>query len=499
MRKNYLNVCLLFLLIVPLAQAQNRPYEGEYKLNTWSITLAPGLTQFYGDLRQYSSPFKLGREELITGGLGLSLNKQISHLFGAYVNATVGQLSGSKNEVYNAYFRTPLFIQGTLNGTVNLKSLLLGTRKLRRWKADLHAGAGMMWFYTDVYSLADGRLIRYSNDRLDYSSRTAGRWEGSGTTFTRELVIPVGFNLHYELTPRFDLGLDYTYNHVNTEKLDMTVGSDIPGYNDNSSNIFLFRKGESPLDKWGFMSVTLTYKLGRNAAKAERDGTYDAARGTYHLRWTDPADLVKPPYNPTLSDADSIAKANMPDPVDPRLYTDTDKDGVADLFDKQPDTPEGSVVSGGGVAMNLDSLVSSLMRSKLKSECDTLLSNIEFDTDKAIIRPASQEALRQVAELLNVRPNCRIILIGHADARASDNYNQQLSKRRVEAAKRFLVRAGLTDPSRVTLEYYGELRPITGNRTSAGLQSNRRVEIRIEPMNDLRSRYPAGFRPKGRR
>ena len=102
--------------------------------------------------------------------------------------------------------------------------------------------------------------------------------------------------------------------------------------------------------------------------------------------------------------------------------------------------------------------------------------------------------MSQVIELLNTRPNCRIVLVGHADSRASDQYNVSLSKRRVEASKRFLIRAGLKDPSRILVEYYGELRPVTDNLTPKNQQANRRVEIRILPQNTLHSDYPAGFR-----
>jgi OOP family OmpA-OmpF porin len=123
-----------------------------------------------------------------------------------------------------------------------------------------------------------------------------------------------------------------------------------------------------------------------------------------------------------------------------------------------------------------------------------MFGNIEFDTDKAIIKDPSQQILKQVIDLLNLRPNCRAVIVGHTDARASDNYNMQLSKRRVEAAKRYLIRNGMQDPSRVMIEYYGKLRPVSDNNSMDGMSRNRRVEIRILPMNSIRSSYPAGFR-----
>lgn len=472
---------------------RNRSYEGDYKMNTWSITLTPQLTRFFGDLSYgtFRAFPELGPKDKQTFGFGLSFNKQLTHLLGFSANFNTGTLRGSKQALYNAYMRSD-YLMGTITAQVNLKSLLLGTRKLKRWKWDVYGGTGLMWFDTRVYDLNTDRLIRYSNDRLDYSSVTQGEWEGDGSRYTREVVVPVGTAIHYELTPRLDLGLDVMYNFVNTEKLDMTVGG-VDNY--NPSNTFLWRKGESGQDRWGALGLALTYKIGKNAIRVGKDGVYDADKGRYHLRWADPKDLIKVPYNPTMNDADSIAKANMPKPVDPRLYTDSDNDAVADLFDKEPNTPANSVVSGAGVAMNLDSIISSLLRSKLTPECEALFSNIEFDTDKATIRPASQDVLRKVVELMNQKTDCGIILVGHADYRASYGYNVQLSKRRVEAAKRFLVRAGLTDPSRVLVEYYGEYRPVAPNTSGDNLQRNRRVEIKIVPQNMLRSpKYQSGFR-----
>jgi OOP family OmpA-OmpF porin len=52
----------------------------------------------------------------------------------------------------------------------------------------------------------------------------------------------------------------------------------------------------------------------------------------------------------------------------------------------------------------------------------------------------------------------------------------------------------MQDPSRVMIEYYGKLRPVSDNNSMDGMSRNRRVEIRILPMNSIRSSYPAGFR-----
>ncbi|TLU94636.1 OmpA family protein [Dyadobacter sediminis] len=501
MKKKNLYVALICLSLLSLDTfAQNRTYDGPNKMNTWSITGYGGITKFFGDLTQYDG-FKRGDNEKLTGGWGLSVNKQLSPIFGLQIVGYNGRLQGSKDsrvssltgDVYSATFNSPSFVQVSLDGTANISRLLFGYKKLRRWKVDAHLGAGIIYYHTDVdyVNITKGISGSFSTN-TDNSSKTAGEWERNGSTYTREWVVPTGLAIHYELSSRFDLGIDYTHNFVNTEKLDATVG-DLSDYT-SQQGIWTFARGESRNDSYGMLNLALTYKLGKNAVRA-KGGKYDAASGRYHLRWTNPQSLIPVPYNPTMSDADSIAKAVMPDPVDPRLYTDSDGDSVADLFDKEPNTPSGSVVSGGGVAMDLDKIIRDAIKNNLpKDECEALFSNIEFDTDKAIIRDPSKETLSKVVELLNLRTNCRIVLVGHTDARASDSYNVGLSRRRVDAAKRFLIRAGIADPSRILTEYYGEYRPIAENTTVEGLQSNRRVEIKILPNNTLRSTYPAGFR-----
>ncbi len=495
-KKNLYISLILSALCFTTVSAQNRSYEGPNKMNTWSITGYGGVTRFFGDLKQYD--FKLGPGESTTGAYGLSINKQLTPIFGTQITVWNGWLQGSKlnykseltGDVRNLKFKSPSFVQVTLDGTMNINRLLFGPDKLRRWKFDARGGFGIMYYHTEVRDLDTDVLLLSSN--TEGSSRTAGTWERNGSIYTREWVIPLGMDIHYELSPRIDLGLSFAINHVLTEKLDLTASS--LTNHATSTGIFTFIKGDSELDKWGFGGIALTYKLGKNAVMS-KDGKYDASSGRYHLRWADPKKLIPLPYNPTMDDADSIAKANMPKAVDPRLYTDSDGDGVADLFDKEPNTPAGSVVSGGGVAIDIDKYITDAIKNNLpKDECEALFSNIEFDTDKATIRNPSEETLRKVVELLNMRPNCRIVLVGHADARASYGYNMNLSRRRVESAKRFILRAGLSDPSRLLVEYFGEYRPLAENTSPEGLQANRRVEIKIMPNNTLRSNYPAGFR-----
>jgi OmpA-OmpF porin, OOP family len=476
MKKVFLLITFLLLGSCLLeAQAQynpKAPYEGPYKMNTWSVSAYVGPSQFYGDLRQYDF-WPVGtnnfdsRSERGTMHVGLSLGKQLTYLFGARLDVGGG----------------------------NLKGLLFGPTKMKRWKMDVYGGAGQIWFRSTAYSLGSGRLQRRSDDSPTLRNDiTALNKKASG--YTQEWVIPVGFTTSYELTKNLDLGIDFRLNNVNTEKLDATVGGDPSAiydggeggrlYEGGTPNSFLGTpKGNSALDKYGFFAVSLTYKLGKNPLRVEKKNgkwaydfnALDAGKGFYHLRYTDPKLLVKPPKILSLAEIDSIAKANKPKEIDPRLLIDTDNDGVSDYFDKEPNTPAGSIVTGAGQKIDFDKYVKDALPGMA---CSEIFANVLFDTDKAIIKPEFYDLLNKVVELMN-KTQCRLQMAGHADRRASDRYNVALSERRVNAVKQYLTQAGLKDPNRILVDAYGSFKPIADNGTVEGLKKNRRVELKLMP------------------
>lgn len=113
-----------------------------------------------------------------------------------------------------------------------------------------------------------------------------------------------------------------------------------------------------------------------------------------------------------------------------------------------------------------------------------LWGKIFFDTDRATIKPISFPVLDDVVDVLQKNPNITLVEIqGHADWRGSDAHNLDLTQRRAESSRQYLISKGV-DPARLTAVGYGESRPIASNNTVEGMSQNRRVEFIIMGSSD---------------
>ncbi len=100
--------------------------------------------------------------------------------------------------------------------------------------------------------------------------------------------------------------------------------------------------------------------------------------------------------------------------------------------------------------------------------------NILFDYNRADIKDGYYYDLEQVAEVLRMKPNYKLIIEGHTDNIGSDGYNKVLSQKRANSLKSYLVNAGI-DSSRLKAVGYGESSPVASNEDEEGRSQNRRV------------------------
>jgi OmpA-OmpF porin, OOP family len=121
----------------------------------------------------------------------------------------------------------------------------------------------------------------------------------------------------------------------------------------------------------------------------------------------------------------------------------------------------------------------------LQKKLDETLTqgSIEFESNATTMLPRSRATLDQLITILRRAHNTAIEIGGHTDKYGAPDYNLQLSRRRAEAVRHYFISHGLTN--QFTAVGYGNSRPLSVAQTRAGLQRNRRIELRIKGTGDL--------------
>ncbi len=108
-----------------------------------------------------------------------------------------------------------------------------------------------------------------------------------------------------------------------------------------------------------------------------------------------------------------------------------------------------------------------------------LSAEVLFDFDKDNIRSGAQSDLHKISRYLQQKPFKKVIIEGHTDSKGSDNYNRDLSQRRANQVKKWLIDNYEFESPKFSSVGKGEMVPVSTNETDAGRQQNRRVEFKI--------------------
>jgi OmpA-OmpF porin, OOP family len=122
-------------------------------------------------------------------------------------------------------------------------------------------------------------------------------------------------------------------------------------------------------------------------------------------------------------------------------------------------------------------------------EGDIEIEGIEYDFDKATLRPKSKEILDKIVDLLKLNENISIELSSHTDARGNDDYNMRLSRARAQSCVDYIISKGIPK-ARIIANGYGETRPIItedeinkmvpkSDEWEAAHQKNRRTAFKV--------------------
>ena len=104
--------------------------------------------------------------------------------------------------------------------------------------------------------------------------------------------------------------------------------------------------------------------------------------------------------------------------------------------------------------------------------------SVRFDFDKADVKPEYRDMLNRIAGILMTIKGYRIAVYGYTDDIGTQTYNLQLSQRRAEAVRDFLVQAGIS-PTIMTTKGFGKSDPRVPGDSEQARAANRRVEIGI--------------------
>ena len=140
------------------------------------------------------------------------------------------------------------------------------------------------------------------------------------------------------------------------------------------------------------------------------------------------------------------------------------------------------------ISMRLAPISEEVMRKPLAEGTVIVMENIYYDFNKAAIRTSDARDLEALTRLMLKYPTMEVELGAHTDSRGTTEYNQQLSVRRAEAAKEFLVRKGVA-ANRIRTTGFGETQ--IRNHCKEGIectekehQFNRRTEVKVLKINE---------------
>jgi outer membrane protein OmpA-like peptidoglycan-associated protein len=473
--------------------------ETTRKYRTWSVGADFGWSMLIGDFYFLEANKRDFNDEYgnFDPGVTLNLQKWYSSAWGWRGRMGWRSYSGTRG-IYA--FKASSAFQGDLAVQLNLSGL--GNRNRRKPRKDallVSAGIGYSWANASVFKNGE-EIFKLGNDNRPEFISDSERDEKSHNT----VYMPFGIEYRYRIATRWDLkfAIDGLWALDDNYEGSRTAVKDEVGQGLSNPDVVDLAFGNTTND------YMLYFNIGAN----------------FHFSFMDhddptPIIYVGPGTDPRVD--------TLVEQMD-QIMTDNDNDGVSDYFDKEPDTPEGYMVYGGGQAVDQDkdgipddidedpystpgervdangreldddgdgvpngrdlepnteggafvNFQGVTIVDKVgggSGTMDVFLPTVYFDFNKTNISKANYQRLGTVSRFLDANPDVKLILVGHTDKVGSEPYNQGLSMRRAESTKKALVNDFGVDESRLITEGKGKTMLMTKRN-----DINRRVEFQIQ-------------------
>lgn len=401
-----------------------KPFSGSKGFRKWSIGLNVGAL--------YPAVFTRGSDDFtnpqLTFGYGANIKYQITHWLALQLDALRGNLKGNQDrKLANGQPPFPTY------------------RAVKEFKTELHYAASL----SSVFTIGNINWLSPKNTIVPYISVGGGIASWSATiktvaspnTFvpydakqsnTKEFFIPVGVGLKVNVSRSVNLDLGYRMNYVDNDALD--------GYSYTAQNL----PGRAlHKDKFAYGFLGIEFALGNKAMP--------------QLMFDNPASRM----NNNLQNQIDILRSQL-------NLADTDGDGVADIFDKEPNTPAGCPVDTHGVTRDTDGdgvpdckdqqLITPTECQPVDAngvgkcpppECCTQIKPVEpatctvsdlpslsFKGNSNTLSADAKAILASVASKLKESPVCSVTITGYP---AASKASQAVCNKRTEAIRMYLM------------------------------------------------------------
>lgn len=456
---------LLFLLAIGVmsTNAQETEKIGDAhasNFKSWAVGVSFGQFITNGDLQTFQPNTANGYE--FEYGLGLSVTKYLSSVWGIKGQFTYGNLSGSNRTDQVTFVSEPYF-DYNLNGVLNISALALKGKQTDR-KFALLASAGVGMSQSVAARSVNGTLVAQYAD-VDTNK------------YTNEFFMPADLTLKYRVADALDIDAGVQVKYFFSDIIDglpSGSGNDVVIYPHIGLTLNLGKKEAksviytNPLDDMYFDVAEVKSNFDQLTTDDDKDGVnnyFDKDNST-------PEGVVVDGSGRALD----VDQDGIPDNMDEDPFTakgaqvdaqgravDSDGDGVADYMDEESNTPEGTFVNFKGQTVPT-------------GMGGAYMPSVYFNFNSATITAANYERLATIARAMKANENAKIVVTGYADARGSEEYNKNLGMRRAEAVKKQLNQVFGIDEGRIETKSEGETAPLATGRYDI----NRRADITVK-------------------
>ena len=291
----------------------------------------------------------------------------------------------------------------------------------------------------DVEQARLSGLFFFGEDTIKpYLTAGLGYGKASLDNFAEEnALLSVGAGIQADITDRFFARAEYRYDDMVNEVIE--------------HNNYVLEAGMR------FGSGTVAQRTGsvHNEMTDDVKAAHDAAAAEQKKAQAMTEEQTRKAAEQAKAEA-AAAKARLAATVD------SDKDGVVDIKDKCPATPENTTVDSDGCP-----------------DFKGKLQGVYFETSSAKLTENSEAILDEAAAELKRYPDLEIEVQAFTDSRGSDALNLKISEDRAKSVRNYLINKGVS-AEKLTAKGYGEANPIATNDTAEGRAKNRRVELSVK-------------------